>query len=272
MAESEITETVRDIGGHPIVENGARVGYAVNGLVHVLIAWLALQLARGPQLVAQGPVPGAPNAEGADQSGAFATLAATGVGKVSLIIGVGGFALLALWELSEAIIRRDLGRRVKSGSKALLYLTLAWSCLSFVRGAGSSSKAQTVDITAQLMDRPLGQALVALVGAVILGIAGYHVYKGVKKRFLHDLREHPGRWAVVAGQFGYVAKGIALALVAGVFFAAAKHGNAAESTGLDGGLRMLMELPAGRLPLIVIALGFASYAVYSAARARYARV
>jgi hypothetical protein len=157
------------------------------------------------------------------------------VGKLSLIVGVGGFVLLALWQISEAIIRRDKSTRFKSAAKAVLYLALAWSCLSFVRGAGSSSKTQTADVTAQIMDRPLGQALVAVVGAIILGIAIYHVYKGVKKRFLHDLREHPGTWAVRAGTFGYAAKGVALALVAGVFFAAAKNGNAAESTGLDGG-------------------------------------
>ncbi len=278
MSDNEVTvtEAAREIGGHPIVENGARVGYAVNGLVHLLIAWLALQLAGGLTFTREPTAE--PNAaatsgvEAADQSGAFAALADTNVGKLSLIVGVGGFVLLALWQISEAIIRRDKSTRFKSAAKAVLYLALAWSCLSFVRGAGSSSKTQTADVTAQIMDRPLGQALVAVVGAIILGIAIYHVYKGVKKRFLHDLREHPGTWAVRAGTFGYAAKGVALALVAGVFFAAAKNGNAAESTGLDGGLRKLLELPGGRIPLVVIAAGFAAYAVYSAARARYAKV
>ena len=106
----------------------------------------------------------------------------------------------------------------------------------------------------------------------MLGIGAYHVHKGAKCRFLHDLREHPGRWAEYAGRYGYIAKGVALILVAVVFFVAAWHGRADEATGLDGGLRILLDLPFGHLPLVFIALGFAAYAVYSAARAKYARV
>jgi hypothetical protein len=37
-------------------------------------------------------------------------------------------------------------------------------------------------------------------------------------------------------------------------------------------MRKLTELPGGSLPLLVIAVGFAAYGVYSLARARFARV
>ncbi|HMT31695.1 MAG TPA: DUF1206 domain-containing protein [Dermatophilaceae bacterium] len=264
---ADVTEAVRDVGGHPIVENGARVGYAVNGIVHLLIAWIAIQLALQPSAPRK-----AEGQETVDQSGALATLASSGLGKVTLLIAVGGFALLALWQVTEAVIRRKTSVRLKSAAKGIVYASLAWSAFAFVRGAGSSSSEQTVDVTAELMNRPLGQALVAILGFVVLGIGGYHVYKGAKCRFLHDLREHPGQWAVFAGRYGYIAKGVALALVAVVFLVAAWHGRADEATGLDGGLRILLDLPLGHLPLVLIALGFAAYAVYSAARAKYARV
>ena len=206
---ADVTEAVRDVGGHPIVENGARVGYAVNGIVHLLIAWIAIQLALQPSAPRK-----AEGQETVDQSGALATLASSGLGKVTLLIAVGGFALLALWQVTEAVIRRKTSVRLKSAAKGIVYASLAWSAFAFVRGAGSSSSEQTVDVTAELMNRPLGQALVAILGFVVLGIGGYHVYKGAKCRFLHDLREHPGQWAVFAGRYGYIAKGVALALVA----------------------------------------------------------
>lgn len=235
---ADVTEAVRDVGGHPIVENGARVGYAVNGIVHLLIAWIAIQLALQPSAPRK-----AEGQETVDQSGALATLASSGLGKVTLLIAVGGFALLALWQVTEAVIRRKTSVRLKSAAKGIVYASLAWSAFAFVRGAGSSSSEQTVDVTAELMNRPLGQALVAILGFVVLGIGGYHVYKGAKCRFLHDLREHPGQWAVFAGRYGYIAKGVALALVAVVFLVAAWHGRADEATGLDGGLESCSTCP-----------------------------
>ena len=65
---------------------------------------------------------------------------------------------------------------------------------------------------------------------------------------------------------------IALAFVAILFLIAAVTGTPDEATGLDGAMRKLTELPGGSLPLLVIAVGFAAYGVYSLARARFAGV
>jgi hypothetical protein len=257
---SDVTSAARRAGDHPVIEAGARLGYAVNGLMHLLIAWLGVQLALGS------------GGGSADQSGALATLAGNGLGKVLLIVAVAGFALLALWQVAEALGRGDAGDRIKAGSKAVLYAALAFSALSFLRGSGKASGAQTQDFTVQLMAKPMGRALVAALGLVVVGVAVYHVVKGARKKFLDDLREHPGRWAVIAGQVGYIAKGAALLIVGGMFVVAGLQNNAAETTGLDGALRSLLELPYGKALLIAVSVGFAAYAVYSFARSRYAEV
>ena len=260
MDSSDVTSAARRAGDHPVIEAGARLGYAVNGLMHLLIAWLGVQLALGS------------GGGSADQSGALATLAGNGLGKVLLIVAVAGFALLALWQVAEALGRVDAGDRIKAGSKAVLYAALAFSALSFLRGSGKASGAQTQDFTVQLMAKPMGRALVAALGLVVVGVAVYHVVKGARKKFLDDLREHPGRWAVIAGQVGYIAKGAALLIVGGMFVVAGLQNNAAETTGLDGALRSLLELPYGKALLIAVSVGFAAYAVYSFARSRYAEV
>lgn len=73
------------LGDSSVVEKGARLGYAASGVMHLLIAWLALQLATGR------------SSGSADQGGAMSTLASTGPGKVALWVAVVGFALLAVW-------------------------------------------------------------------------------------------------------------------------------------------------------------------------------
>lgn len=249
---------------HPVVENGARVGFAVNGVLHLLIAWIALRVAFG-------------GGGSADQSGALSTLASNTGGQVILWLGVAGFALLAVWQLVEAIIGAhgaEASDRVKAISKCVVYAALAFSAFKFATGSGSSgqSKQQSTDFTQTLMDAPAGRVLVGIVGLGVLGVGGYHVYKGAKKKFLEDLVQHPGQWAVYAGQAGYIAKGIALAVVGLLFLVAAFKKSPGEATGLDGALHALREQPFGTVLLTVVALGLAAYGIYSFARARYAKV
>lgn len=260
MDSDDVVEVVRDVGDSPIVENGARLGYAVNGLLHLLLGSIALRLAMGTR------------SQTADQSGALSTLAGSTLGWVALVVAVIGYALLAVWQLTELVLRHDLGHRVKSLGKAIVYAAIGFSALAILRGSRSSSSAQSVDFTASVMDKPAGRLLVGAIGLGILGIAGYHVYKGWTKRFLSDLDEHPGDWAVHAGRAGYVTKGIALALVALLFLGAALHQNPNEARGLDGALLALLGAPFGRVALALVALGLGAYGVYSFARARHARV
>lgn len=114
--------------------------------------------------------------------------------------------------------------------------------------------------------------LVGALGLGIIGAGGYHVSKGWRAKFLEDLVQHPGTWAVLAGRVGYVAKGIALVVMGLLFVAGAVHGSAAETTGLDGALHSLREQPFGSILLTLVGAGIAAYGVYSFARARYARV
>ena len=246
-------------GDHPVVEWGARLGYAASGVLHLVLAWLIVQVAVGSGATAS-------------QSGAVGALARQPFGQFLLWVLVVGFALLALWQVTELFTAREAFDKAKAGGKAVLYVALAWTAGIFAVGGHTSSNKQTKDFTRTLMDAPAGPLLVGLVGVAIIGVALYHVYKGWKKKFLEDLQEHPGRWAVVAGRVGYIGKGIALVALGILFITAAIEHQAGKVTGLDGALKSLRDLPAGVVILIGIAIGFAAYGVYSFARARYARV
>ena len=247
-------------GDHPVIEWGARLGYAASGVLHLVLAWLAVQVALG------GP------SQQASQSGALATVAHQSFGLVLLWVLAIGFALLALWQVTEVITGRETFDKVKAGGKAVMYAALAWTSMKFALGGHTSSNKQTQDFTRTLMEAPAGRVLVGAVGVGIIGVAGYHIYKGWKKKFLGDLQEHPGHWAVVAGRVGYIGKGIALVAVGVLFVIAALREQAGKATGLDGALESLRDLPAGIVVLLGVAVGLAAYGVYSFARARYARV
>ncbi|GAB3446326.1 DUF1206 domain-containing protein [Phycicoccus ginsengisoli] len=266
MDGHDVRQVAREASDHPALEYTARAGYAVSGLLHLLIGWIALQVAFGH------------GGKSADQNGALASLAGNGLGKALLWFAVVAFLGLALWQVTDALIghpgadKDAWGGRVKAGSKAVLYLALAWSAFTFARGRSSTSKSQSVDFTSSLMGKPGGRVLVIVVGLVVLGVGAYHVYKGWSKKFLQDLEDHPGTWATRAGRVGYMAKGVALAIVGFLFCAAGVHHNAKEATGLDGALKSLRGQPFGTVLLVVMALGFAAFGLYSFARAKHAKV
>lgn len=263
MSPADVRHATREANESPVVEYGARVGFAVVGVMHLLIAYLAVKIAWG--------VGG--DGESADQSGALEFLQGSGTGKALLWVGVVGFALLAVWNVTEGIISHfEVADRLKLVAKGLLYVFFTWTTFKIALGGSSDSEEQTDDVTTMIMDNPAGQVLVGTVGLVVLGIAGYHVYKGWAKKFLEDLEEHPGHWAVHAGRAGYVAKGIALFVVGTFFLVAAWTHDADDAKGMDGALKAVKDMSGGPFLLTLVALGIAAYGVYSFARARYARL
>lgn len=261
--KGQTQDKARKVGDSEVVEKGARLGIAALGLIHLLIGWIALRVAWGG---------GGGNA---DKSGALGTLADSTGGKILLWLAVAGFALLALWQLTEAIVGRhaeETKDRLKAAGKAVMYAFFMWSVLSFLRGAGNSDEKKTDSLTGQLMSAPGGRILVGIVGLVIIGVAGYHVWSGWTKHFLETMESHPGTFVQRSGQIGYIAKGIALATAGILFIGAALSKRASEAGGLDAALKELRDKPFGPYLLTVVALGIIAYGVYCFGRARHERL
>lgn len=68
------------------------------------------------------------------------------MGRLLLWALLVGFAGLAIWQLTEAIVGRgETSDRAKAGSKFVLCAALAWTSFSFAKGGGTNSKEQTTD-------------------------------------------------------------------------------------------------------------------------------
>jgi hypothetical protein len=246
----------------------ARGGYVASGLLHVLVAWLAVQLALGR-----------PSGE-ADESGAFRALAQAPRGELLLWAVAVGFAALAVWQFATAVVGgpnvgHKVAARAKSVAKGALYAALAVAGVRYAQGAGGTARSEE-SMTAGVLAMPGGRWLVGGVGLAIVAIGVYHVVKGLRKRFLRDLAgtggRSVGRLVVRLGQVGYVDKGIALGIVGGLIAAAAATADASRAGGLDDALRTVRDQPYGAVLLLLIGLGLAAFGFYSFARARFARL
>jgi hypothetical protein len=244
-------------GDHPLLEKGARLGYGASGVLHLLLAWVTIQLAWTS------------GGEQADQSGALQQLAGNGFGQALLWVLLVGFVLLALWQATEAIAWGEAKDRAKAVAKAVTYAVLAWTTVSVLTsGSGGGSGGAT----SSLMSSGLGRVLVGLVGLGVIAVGGYHVVKGWKEKFLEDLESSPAPWVRKAGKVGYIGKGGALAVVGVLLVVAAVQSDPEKAQGLDAALHALAGLPFGPVLLTLIALGFAAYGVYAFGRARHAKV
>jgi hypothetical protein len=249
---------------NPVLQALARGGYAVNGLIHLLIGAIAISVAFG----ADGE---------ADQGGALAEIARYPLGFVVLWILVVGLAALGLFQLVEAAVIRgtdkdDWADRGKEAAKGVAYLAIGGSAATYALGGSSDSSTQSQDLSATLLSTPGGIILLVIVGLVAAAVGVYFVIKGARKKFLEDLSLPNSTWRRVAtalGVGGYVAKGIAIFVVGVLFLIAAATTDPSGATGLDGALKSLAALPAGVVVLILVGVGLIAYGVYCFVRARF---
>jgi hypothetical protein len=235
------------------------VGLVSYGVVHLLIAWIALRIAWG----------GGGNAS---QQGALSTLAKTGAGPVLLAVVALGMLTLALWQVVEAVFghgrvaqqhdeARRTRRRLSSAGRAVVYLVLGISAVRLVLGAGSSGN-QEQGLTSKLMRVPVGRVLVVVVALAILVVGIVLVVRGLKQKFTEDLTGDQTRPTLVLGTAGFVSKGVALGVVAGLFAWAAITYDPKKAGGLDAALHTIGSQPLGSVLLTVLALGFAAFGLY----------
>jgi hypothetical protein len=267
--------SARQAGDSDALENLARVGLIAYGVVHLLVAWLALQLAWGGG-----------SGESADQSGAMSTVAESPVGKPLLWVIAIGLIALAVWQAAEVLRWRQgwtasgktrtkaLRKSGKAIVKAVIYISLAVLAIRFATGGGQSSSQQQQQTTAGVFDWPAGQFLVGAAGLILIGSGAYHVYKGVTKRFLKEIDTSEAspkatRLVTRLGQVGFPGKGIALAGVGALLVWAAVTFDPSKAQGLDGALRSILDLPFGQILLTLVALGIAAFGAYLFVRARY---
>ena len=246
-----------------------RFGFVGYGVVHLLIAWLAIQLAFGHERHQASP------------QGALKELAGKPLGGVLVwAVAIGMFCLVA-WRLLEAALghrdAEDSERwrlRAVSLGKAVVYGAIGTSAVRTALGGGGSSDQKDRSVTAKVMDWPAGTWLVGCIGLVIVGVGLAHIRKGLSDEHRDSLssegkRGESGSAYLLLGKVGYVAKGLVIAGVGVLFGYAAISHDPNRSGGLDTALRTVLEQPYGPALLCALALGLGCFGLFCLARARH---
>ena len=250
------------------LDHAVRVGLVAYGVVHLMLGYLAVQLALGGRN------------EDASAKGALQELARHTGGTVLVWAIAVGMLLLVLWRLVEAGFghREEEGKdrvrkRLVSLGKGVIYGALGVSALKVATHAGSSGSGSQ-GTTAKILGWPGGQVIVVLVGVAIVAYAANTAWRGWKEKFAEHLDTEgklgtAGAAYLVLGKVGYIGKGVSLAIVGGLFVVAGVHGNSREGGGLDQALQKVLQQPFGPVLIVLIGLGLVCYGLFCFARARH---
>ncbi len=243
-----------------------RVGLVSYGVVHVLLAALAVQVAFGER-------------ERADKKGALQVVAETGPGVALLWVVTVGLVALVVWQLAEAALSH---RGVPTGQRALrvvvnlaeagLFGVLAYSAGSIAVQGGAPSTQKSFAST--VLELPGGPVLVGAAGIGVLAGAAFAVRRGLSRAFLRDLDLrgaglNRSRFVTRVGQVGWVALGVAYGVPGALLVLAAVRYDPAQPTTLDAGLQVLADQPYGPPLLVALALGLVAFGTYCLYDARY---
>jgi hypothetical protein len=259
--KTSIAEVRRSRPYHALVG----VGLASYGLLHLVLAWIAMQLV----FLKRGD---------ASSEGALSQLRRQPLGAGLLWIMAIGLFTLTVWQVLEATIGRDqpsrdgrLRRRITSAGRAVVYLALGVLAVGVAIGSASGSGKGEETVSAKLMSIPFGRVLVAAIGVAVIAVGIAQIVKGIKQNFTEDLDRGAPPSVRRLGTVGYCAKGIALAIIGGLFVWAAITYDPDKAGGMDAALSAIRGQPFGSVLLTIMAVGIACFGIYCFFWARMAR-
>jgi Domain of Unknown Function (DUF1206) len=266
-----------EVGGEKVARSRgfewlARSGFVARGLIYGIIGILAIKLAIGA------------GGKTTNQQGALKTIAHQPFGKVLLILVAIGLAGYALWRFLHAALGHGPEKsdstfdRVAAFGSGIVYAGLCAIAVEILLGSGSSGGSGNASkTTAGVFGWPGGTWLVAIAGAVLIGIGLYQGYRGLSKDFLKDSKTEQmsarvRNWVEWVGGFGHLARMVVFGLVGIFLIKAAIDYNPNKAVGLDGALAKLAHASYGPFLLGIVAAGLIAFGIYSLSDARYRRI
>lgn len=253
------------------VRTVGRVGIASRGVIYLLLAYLAFDIAR------HGSAPSQTSSTGALQE-----LESRAGGTLLVAVLAVGLACYAGWRIFDAVTgpgRGGAGRRIWSFTVGIIYAVLCVRAVQLVSGHPTSGGASNnpEPWVAKIMGWSGGTVAIEVAGAVLLGAGVGLGAWGLLRRYDKNLalERVPQAWRTTIktmGGFGEFARGSLLVLVGLYLIQAAVTADPAQAKSVDQTLRTLVHHPFGALALGAIALGLLSYGIFSFFEARLRRL
>ncbi|HEY0389341.1 MAG TPA: DUF1206 domain-containing protein [Gaiellales bacterium] len=245
------------------------------GVIYVLIGVFALDVAFGRSKA------------NASQAGALQAVAHEPFGQWLLTAIAIGLAAYALWKLMQALVGHgtedagddSAGYRLQALVSAVIYGSFTMLAIRILTSpnhqAGQHPKAHSA--ASDVLSLPGGRWMLALAGAVLVGVGLFQAYKGISRTFTEEAKTSEmtpavRRWYTRIGVVGYCGRAAVFLLVGTLVMFAAVHDTAKQAKGLDASLQTLADKPYGAAALCAIAAALIAFGALSVADARYHRV
>lgn len=263
----------REVASHPWVQRLGRFGFAAKGVVYAIVGILAAQVAFGY------------GGQTTDSTGALQTIAGKSFGQFLMVLLAIGLVGYVIWRFLEGAVdplhygddTKGWAKRIGAIFSSIAYAGVALSAIRIVLGAGQSAGNATQDWTAWLMQQPFGRWLVALGGAIVIGVAVAQFVSAYTKSFQQkfeqfEMSDTERKAMTRFGQAGHAARGVTFSIIGIFLIIAAWRYDANQVQGLDGALATLAQQPYGTWLLGIVSIGLICYGAYMLAMARYGKM
>jgi hypothetical protein len=265
----EAEQAGREAADSPVFGALVTAGLIIYGGVHLVIAWLFLQVAWSI-------------GDGSDDR-PITAMSRTVVGQVVLWAAAVGMGVLVLWRVAQVVLRPTEDDRRQAHRKsavwlfeAAIYTLIAISAVQAalthgrqgsVQGEGASEQS----LGAALLAHGWGRGIVVAIGVALFALGVQLFRSAVTGSFASDLHEGAGRPVLWAGAVGTFVKGIALVIIAGLLVWGAVSYDPTKTAGLEALIRTLRDEPFGPALLTVMGGGLALFGLYCFAWSAHAR-
>ena len=247
----------------------ARLGFAVKGVLYLLVGGLALRFALGD------------GGRLTDPHGLIGPLLAAPYGRPLVGSLAVGLAMYAAWRFIEAFADanhrgsdpRGLASRAIYALSGIIYSVLAWdaAALAFARDGGAGG----TELPPTILGSELARWAALLIAAALIGYGILQLRRAMSSQLSEQLspgrvRRQAGEWAVNISRAGMAGRAVVLMVMGFVIGRRALvSADSAAQTDTGDSLRLIATLPTGDWLLALIALGLMSYGVFQLIHARF---
>lgn len=239
----------------------ARLGYAVRGVVYVLLGYLALS-ATGQDNVRDGP------------GGMLEYVRAIPGGSAILAIAAAGLVGYALYKLLAALFdTENLGTDLKGAGQRLAYLisaviygTLSWTALQLAIGSKTDADDRSHDLAQTALTLDLGPVALGIAGLALLAAAGFQGKTAYDRSFMKHISSDAPQATCWIGRIGLATRALVFLLMGWSLLRSAWFADSEEVRSLG---QALLDLRESGPVFTVVACGLVLFGVFSILTARY---
>ncbi|TDH24167.1 DUF1206 domain-containing protein [Segetibacter sp. 3557_3] len=255
----------------------AQAGLISKGLVYCLLGILAFMAAFQV---------GGQSTKNTDKEGVLNLVYKQTGGQILLGLLAIGLACYTIWRLIQAFSDTEhkgskpkgLAARARYLFSGLVYGSLAIYAIKMTINAssGSGGKSGNESMAGDILSKPLGQWLLGIAAAIIIGVGIYQIYYAISEKYRKHVENVGGtthaKILLNAGKIGYIARGIVWLVIGWLFANAALHSNASEAGDTSKAFGFLANADYGSFLLGGVGVGLICYGVFTFIRARYERL